>query len=184
MKIIIFLSFFLAFSLSLKSQTDTIFKKNGETITCTITLINDKNIFYKDKHSDGKYISLEIITNYSQNGLRNGQKAVSTPLDPNAVPKIYVDGVDINALAIKYCTLRAFFPSLSYEVEISIDYGQRIGSWDETKIAGSDGKIIKFISLTSALNYFYSNGWEFVTPTYFSDKSKDCQYLLKRIEKK
>ncbi|WP_317898049.1 S1C family serine protease [Aurantibacillus circumpalustris] len=52
------------------SQTDTIFKKDGDLIFCTITYVNNNNIFYNTKRSEGNYISHDDVKYYSKNGKR------------------------------------------------------------------------------------------------------------------
>jgi len=66
---VIFFSFFFCTFL-LQGQTDTIFKKDSEIIICFITYVNDNNIFYNTKKVNGKYISVDEVQYYSQNGKR------------------------------------------------------------------------------------------------------------------
>ena len=50
------------------SQNDTIFKKDGKLIICTITYVNDKNIFYMDHKDNGENIELFRVEHYTYNG--------------------------------------------------------------------------------------------------------------------
>lgn len=65
-KVLLFLT--LLFALPVFSQTDTIISKSGKTIIGTITLVNDNNIFYNTKKSEGNYIGLDEVSYYSKSG--------------------------------------------------------------------------------------------------------------------
>ncbi|MES2513515.1 MAG: hypothetical protein V4580_05195 [Bacteroidota bacterium] len=52
------------------SQNDTIFKINGRTIPCTITLVNEGAVFFKDKKNYGDQIPISEVRLYSQSGTR------------------------------------------------------------------------------------------------------------------
>lgn len=52
------------------SQTDTIVSNNGKKVIGAITLVNDNNIFYKDKKGFGGYIKLSEVSYYTQLGRR------------------------------------------------------------------------------------------------------------------
>lgn len=67
-KLIILL--FLTISFCCQSQKDTIFKRGGSIIVCSITFVNDNNIFYNTKKTKGDYISLSEVKFYSQDGKR------------------------------------------------------------------------------------------------------------------
>ena len=67
MKTLLFLLFFPLFTYS---QKDTIFKKEGKPIPCTITLITENAIFFKDKKDFGDELLLSKIVFFSQSGIR------------------------------------------------------------------------------------------------------------------
>ena len=50
------------------SQGDTIYKKGGTVIICTITYVNDNNIFFKDKKDNGDNIELSKVEQYTYKG--------------------------------------------------------------------------------------------------------------------
>ncbi len=50
------------------AQNDTIYKKGGTKIICTITLVNDNNIFYEDKKDNGYNINLSEVEQYTYKG--------------------------------------------------------------------------------------------------------------------
>ncbi len=52
------------------SQNDTIVKKNSKSITCTITLVNEGAVFYKDKKDNGDQVLISDVAYYSQSGKR------------------------------------------------------------------------------------------------------------------
>lgn len=60
----------LFFPLFIYSQKDTIFKKEGNSIPCTITFINESAIFFKDKKDFGDELLLSKIDFFSQSGIR------------------------------------------------------------------------------------------------------------------
>lgn len=86
----IFLCLTLLLSLTSFAQTDTIISKSGKTIIGTITLVNDNNIFYNTKKSDGEYIGLSEVSYYSKSG--KGK----TSIVPNAIVATKTQGVDFH----------------------------------------------------------------------------------------
>lgn len=63
------LLFCIAF-FSISGQNDTIFKKNGKIIPCTITYVNEGAVFYKDNKDRGGDLPISEFTHYSINGKR------------------------------------------------------------------------------------------------------------------
>lgn len=64
-----FLLTILAFlHLNVTSQTDTIFRKDGKKTICTITVINQKTIYYKIKGEDIEEIDLSKVAHFTQLG--------------------------------------------------------------------------------------------------------------------
>jgi hypothetical protein len=55
---------------SISAQNDTIFRKNGKIIPCTITYVNEGAIFYKDSKDRGFDLTISEFTYYSKNGKR------------------------------------------------------------------------------------------------------------------
>ena len=53
----------------LMGQTDTIYRRDGKQIPCTITLVNESAVFFKDKKGYGDQIELKNIAQYSKNGV-------------------------------------------------------------------------------------------------------------------
>lgn len=68
--VILFIFITLLQPFHLFSQKDTIFRKDGKIIPCTITLINENSIFYKDKKDFGDEILLDKLNFFSQSGAR------------------------------------------------------------------------------------------------------------------
>jgi len=68
-KIIIALILFAPlFIYSQTKSLDKIVTSKLDTIECTIGLINDENIFYKDLKGNGKFISVSEVLNYQKEG--------------------------------------------------------------------------------------------------------------------
>lgn len=69
------------------SQNDTIYKKDGKIIACTITLDNGNYLFYKDKKGNGTDIDKQLISFYKQNNevknVSNAQQSLvmNKPID-------------------------------------------------------------------------------------------------------
>lgn len=80
----------LFFVYTLNAQKDTIFKDTGDRIICTITFVNNNNIFYDTKKSSGEMISVKNVATYSQNGKR---------VDPKVAVK--VAGIKDNSVIAK-----------------------------------------------------------------------------------
>jgi len=70
MKTFIFTLLLLASYFS-QAQTDLIITTTGDSIQCTITLVNDNNVFYtykKKKREESTYVSLSLVAEYVYNG--------------------------------------------------------------------------------------------------------------------
>lgn len=63
---------------------------------------------------------------------------------------------------VKHCLILATSKFLSNKVDITIDYGQDSGYFEDTKIRDSNGKVMNFNSVMDALNYMSSIGWKFI----------------------
>jgi len=66
---LVFILFF-TWTILLQGQTDSIFKKDGKIIVCSITYVNENNIFYDAKKAYIEYIAVSQVKFYSQNGNR------------------------------------------------------------------------------------------------------------------
>ncbi len=180
-----FITIFLFFYSSiLLGQTDTIFKRDGKVLPCTITLVNESAVFFKDKKGYGDQLELTKIINYSQNG-----KIISVeiPLDTSK-NALFIDNVNINKLDIKYCELSGFdIGFFGSQLIIYVDYGQFISNPQKMSIKNSKGSTIYFHSMIEALNFMEKNGWEYVnqyvsfgTTSLFGKQGGMYKFLLKR----
>ncbi len=147
----------------LMGQTDTIYRRDGKLIPCTITLVNESAVFFKDKKGYGDQIELKNIAQYSKNGVL---LPVSIPagisLD-TAYNALFVDNININKLDLKFCELVnldvGFHGGDAY---IYIDYGQFIENPQKIIIRNNKGIAMSFNSIVGALNFMEKNGWEYV----------------------
>ncbi len=72
--------------------------------------------------------------------------------------QVYVEGKNINELDVNYLQLG------DAKGIVFINYGQEIKQRrKDARITDSNGKELKFNSLTDALNFTYKNGWKFVS---------------------
>lgn len=65
----------LFLTLTIKAQKDTIFKKAGDKIICSITMVNDQNIFY-DRKGVNTFVPLKEVQVFSQNGKRSNASVI------------------------------------------------------------------------------------------------------------
>ena len=101
---------------------------------------------------------------------------------------IYVDDVEINSIEnLEYVSIVIVSKGLGSKSKVIVDYGQKI-SWlslGNPKIRNSQGGEVKaFNGGVDALNFFYKNGWEFVTHTQMEigiSGDVGFVFLLKRI---
>jgi hypothetical protein len=100
-----------------------------------------------------------------------------------AKSQILVDNVDIAKLNVKYIQLVGTSKPFNIsEVVINVDYGQDI-RWNSPRqtIKGPDGKDMTFESMIGALNYFESNGYDFVSrETVTVGQQNVYHYILRR----
>lgn len=86
-----------------------------------------------------------------------------------------------------YCLVVGYEKFLSNKVTITIDYGQYVGFFENSrssmKIVDEDGNKIKFNSIVDACNYLASMGWSFVSAYPMVDgKQGTCyHYLFKKV---
>ena len=97
--------------------------------------------------------------------------------------QVNVDGIDINTKEnLEYVEILGV-GKLNGQVVISIDYGQKRKLFKPSVIKGPDGKNRAFNSMVDALNFFNSNGWEYVNSYAVTiGNSNVYHYLLKRKE--
>ena len=97
---------------------------------------------------------------------------------------ILVDGIDINKKAdVQYVELVFVQKSLSFfKLKCYVDYGQKFRFGKPTLVELYDGRVINFNSTIEGLNYFISNGWEFVDAYPISyGKTSVYHFLLRRV---
>ena len=56
---------------------------------------------------------------------------------------------------------------LSDKIDVSVDYGQETGFFEDTRIKDEDGKTKKFNTMIDALNYMGKDGWR-LSETYIT----------------
>jgi hypothetical protein len=102
-----------------------------------------------------------------------------------AKSQIVVNDVDITQLGVKYIQLVGTSKPFNMSaVVVNVDYGQDI-KWNSPAqtIKGPDGKNMVFESMVHALNYFESNGYDFISrETITIGQQNVYHYLLKRKE--
>lgn len=99
-----------------------------------------------------------------------------------AFAQVSVEGVDINALGIKYCEIKGYSASTTNQrVSIVVDYGQDFKAFKPQVIRGEDGKPVVFNTMIDALNFMEKNGWEYINSHAVAGAGV-YNYLLKRKE--
>lgn len=82
--IVLLISFILSLNLKGQELTDRIFTKDGDTINCKITLVNDQNIFYqykKRRSIKADVISLNDVDDfYPKSKVLSNEKTISEPI--------------------------------------------------------------------------------------------------------
>ena len=97
---------------------------------------------------------------------------------------ILVDGIDINKKTdVQYVELVFLQKSLSFlKLKCYVDSGQKFKFGKPTLVELYDGRVINFNSTIEGLNYFISNGWEFVDAYPISyGKTSVYHFLLRRV---
>jgi len=80
--------------------------------------------------------------------------------------QVFVGEQNINDLDIKYIQLVGINTSLfGVKMKVYVDYGQKVKFLKADKIRDAKGKIMKFNTMTHALNFMYKNGWRYVNYT-------------------
>jgi len=105
-------------------------------------------------------------------------------LTGKAFSQVFVEDVNINELDIKYVQLLGVNTSIfGVKIKVYVDYGQKVKLLKGSKIKDADGNVMKFNSMTDALNFMYKNGWEYVnyTEVYLNGKLRYV-YLLQKKE--
>ncbi|MES2131629.1 MAG: hypothetical protein V4506_04715 [Bacteroidota bacterium] len=174
----------LLFPIVASSQNDTIFRNNGKIIPCTITLINESAIFYKDKKDFGSDFNLSDVNFYSVAGKRSN---VDIKID-TTINGLYINNVNINALDIIYCEIVGFDVGLfSSDLLVYIDYGQTITASNKMRIRDNKGAAVHFNSMIEALNFMEHHGWSYVNQYasrgmagLFKVEGAMYRYLLRR----
>ena len=82
---------------------------------------------------------------------------------------IFVDDVDINAIEnLEFVSIIIVGKGIGTKSKVIVDYGQKLNwaSLGNPKIRNTKGGEVKsFNGAIDALNFFYLNGWDFVTQT-------------------
>ena len=100
--------------------------------------------------------------------------------------QVNVNGVNINELDIKYCSIVGYNTFLfGKKIIVSIDYGQKYQFWKSQEISDSNNKPVIFNSVIDALNFMEKNGWQYINTaeyTYTYGNSNASQFLFKKKE--
>lgn len=180
MKHLVFCLFFMLFSIFGYSQTfkDLIVTETNDSITCNITLLNDKNFFYDHKTKNGIVNDIMPIKNvryYSYGSNKSSKKIESTPDTTKAR--------EYEGTKYFYCQLVGTAKLFSTQVTINIDYGQTKNIWRDNRLKDETGKIQTFNSMIDALNYMGNQGWELVQAYAITVSGQNVyHYLLKRSQ--
>lgn len=86
------------------AQTDTIFKKDKNKIICTITFVNNDNIFFTEKKDPGKLMDVRKVSFYSLNGKR---------IDPSQSKILFPQVLDTISVALELDYMKYCFRSFS-----------------------------------------------------------------------
>lgn len=164
---------FIGFNANGQELKDLIVTNNGDSIKCTITLINDQNIFYDHivkKRVENAFISLSNVKDYKKNGVVSEIKEFQK-IDDN-------DTSEYAKRQFSYCEIITTKIPFKNSVEIFIDSGNEGG---KTYLRGKNGKVLSFPTTISALNYMGKRGWEVIsTYTVKIDVIESIHYLLKK----
>jgi S1-C subfamily serine protease len=164
MKKIFFFFIFLA-SIILRGQKDTIFKKDGSLITCTITLINNKNIFYDLKRIQGNYISFEEIKEYSQKGKRGNSPVIEAVV----IPSLTIQPVK------KGPTRKITDSATVFVIRANTGFGGSLGKFN-IKLNGKEGGDLKNGEAIKCV--FYNEGdLKILSTLIFKDKARNYQVI-------
>ncbi len=177
-------STFLLFILPFISiaQNDTIFKKDGKIIPCTITLDNGLSLFVTNKKGLNEPIDKDKISYFIQNGKRINADTDEAKNDVTG--QVIINGVDINALKINYCEIIGFdFGLPKSKIMINIDYGQSFVPGEQMNIESRQGRPIIFNSMVDALNFMKRNGWLYVNQYALATGNTNKVYRI-LLEKK
>ena len=79
--------------------------------------------------------------------------------------------------AERYCLLLASSTFLSSKVKVEVDYGETT-----EKLRSDNGKVAKFESVISALNYMSGEGWQFVDAYAITVGNQNVYHYLMRRE--
>lgn len=128
---------YLFIPLSFFSQTfnDTIFTKDKRRLPCTITFVNENNIFFTDRRGEGQMLSLNLISHYSQTGKHNITQ--SLPLLRTIDTLATINGELLSKLQVEYIQIMGVAKFMSRKLTIQIDYGQYDDLW-----SGNDTRLL------------------------------------------
>ncbi len=177
--------FFTPFTFFAQTFKDTIFTNDKRNVPCTITFVNDNNIFFTDKRGSGQMLSLSLVSYYSQSGKQivAQYKPIVRTIDTLAT----INGELLKQLHVEYIQIMGVAKFMSKRLTIQIDYGQYDDMWsgNDTKLLDGKGRTLTFNSMVDALNFFSLNGFDFVHAYAFSTGGSNVyHYLLRKRSKK
>jgi hypothetical protein len=95
-----------------------------------------------------------------------------------------VNDIPIKDIDVQYVRIVGTSKLLSLKLNIRIDFGQKINYWGggvETFVKDSKGKKVNFNSMIDALNFMYTNGYEFESAYALTIGNQNVyHYLLKK----
>jgi len=182
MKYLFISTFLILSSLSGAAQkySDKIIRTSGDIIMCTITLVNDQNIFFTCKPNRvivETHISLADVMEYTK-----GNKTVNL----DNVAKIDEVLSSYNGPQWLYCELLAstIISSVTKKYHFKFNAGTKRGEYGE-KLNEIEYYTTTFGSLADGLNYYGRRGWELIatnlilTPGLLNEH-KTFQFIMKR----
>lgn len=100
------------------------------------------------------------------------------------------NGIRVDRLNAEYIEIMGTQTSQTGGVSIEVDYGQTrdidiMGGEGENALVDENGRIIKFNSMTAALNYMYRYGYEFISAYPITNKPGEhiYHYILRKKKK-
>jgi hypothetical protein len=169
------------------AQDATLYHSDGTVLKVKVTASSDAQLFTNKGNYDYAVIdsistSDKVLKDKFNVNKAKGPRAV-VPTSLIATKKIFVEGVDINALTdVEFIQVVGGANFFSNDIKIFLYYGQKLNFLASQRVEGEDGRPIKFNGMIDALNFMYKNGWEFVDAFESQGETRGdiATYLLRR----
>lgn len=97
-----------------------------------------------------------------------------------------LDDVPLKDIDVKYMLIRGQQKAFSTKLNITVDFGQRtklFSGKNRGVLKDKDGKVLELNSMVDALNFFYENGYEFISAYTTTVSNQNVyNYLLRKIK--